>query len=521
MVFYFFVDWLVSEGFFMLGSSGLLDPAVGFYLDELETTMDILIPSNPLDRVIGQDHAVKMAKLAVRQRRHLLLVGYPGVGKSMIAKAVAFLLPPPKEEVWVVHNPKNPERPLVEIVSGDAKRREEHVGQLVKPREIPFEVAVRLGYRCKRCGALSSATSLTCPHCGEEKEVDKGDFSSPFRDLYEKFVFPIECKHLRRVVPHTIRKDDGREEVVVYEAVHHDPEGLSVRVLRQVDLETLGRFERSRPRKVLVPLNRKTFVQATGASETELLGDVLHDPYGSHPELGTPPYKRVIAGAIHEAHEGVLYVDELPHLGHIQSFLLTAMQEKKFPITGRNPQSSGSNVRVDGVPCDFMFIGACNIQDLHMILSPLRSRIQGNGYEVLLNSTMPDTPENRAKIAQFVAQEVVSDGRIPHATREAIEELVKEAIRRAEVIDGEKNAITLRLRDLGGVIRMAGDLAVEEGCNLIEGRHMRDAIRICVPVEEQVKRQFGSLERALRGEMTQAVRLKSGYSNFEGLARYG
>lgn len=505
----------------MSSSRGLLDPSVGFYLDELETTMDILVPPNPLDRVIGQDHAVKMAKLAVRQRRHLLLVGYPGVGKSMIAKAVAFLLPPPKEEVWVVHNPKNPERPMVEVVRGSARRGEEPVGQLTTPHEIPFEVAVRLGYRCKNCGMLSSATSVSCPYCGDEKEVEKGAFSSPFRDLYEKLVLPIEQKRHRGVVPHTVKRADGKEEVIFYEAVSHDPDGPSVRVLRQSDLEALGAFEKSRPRKILVPLNRETFVQATGASETELLGDVLHDPYGSHPELGTPPYKRVVAGAIHEAHEGVLYVDELPHLGHLQSFLLTAMQDKKFPITGRNPQSSGSNVRVDGVPCDFMFIGACNIQDLPAILSPLRSRIQGNGYEILLNSTMPDTPENRAKIAQFVAQEVVSDGRIPHATREAVEELVREAIRRAEVIDGEKNAITLRLRDLGGVVRMAGDLAVEEGGNLIEKHHMRDAIRMCVPVEEQVRRQFGSLERALTGEMTQANKLKSGYSCAEGLARYG
>ncbi len=511
---------MCGEGCLTSSSAGVLDPAIGFYLDELETTRDIAIPDNPLDRVIGQEHAVKMARLAVRQRRHLLLVGHPGVGKSMIAKAIAFLLPPPREEVWVVHNPKNPERPLVEVVKGGVKRGETHVGEMVTPREIPFDVAVKLGYGCRVCGGLSSATLPVCPYCGERKSVEEGGFSSPFRDLYEKLVFPVEQKRFRRAVPQTIKGEGGKEEVIVYEAVDHNPESPSVRVLRQNDLEVLGEVERSRPRKVLVPLNRKTFVQATGASETELLGDVLHDPYGNHPELGTPPYKRVVAGAIHEAHEGVLYIDELPHLGRLQSFLLTAMQDKKFPITGRNPQSSGSNVRVDGVPCDFIFIGACNIQDLPSILSPLRSRIQGNGYEVLLRSTMPDTPENRAKIAQFVAQEIVSDGRIPHATREAVEELVREAVRRAEVIDGEKNAITLRLRDLGGVVRVAGDLAVEEGSSLIERRHMLHAIRICVPVEEQVKRKFGSFERAVEKEVSH-YRAKQMLANLDGLARYG
>ena len=44
-----------------------------------KTTKDIKIPKDPLERVIGQDRAVKIAKLAAVQRRHLLLVGPPEV----------------------------------------------------------------------------------------------------------------------------------------------------------------------------------------------------------------------------------------------------------------------------------------------------------------------------------------------------------------------------------------------------------------------------------------------------------
>jgi len=39
----------------------------------------------------------------------------------------------------------------------------------------------------------------------------------------------------------------------------------------------------------------------------------------------------------------------------------------------------------------------------------LRSRIRGYGYEVYMKDTMPDTPENRDKIATFVAQEVIKE----------------------------------------------------------------------------------------------------------------
>jgi ATP-dependent Lon protease len=503
----------------------LLNPALGFYIEELETTEDILIPQNPLDRVIGQGHAVKMAKLAVRQRRHLLLVGFPGVGKSMIAQAVAFLLPSPKEEIWIVDNPKSPERPFVETRIGGEVERVKDVGEIVQPDKIPSEVAIKLGFKCKKCGALSSTSNKRCKICGEEK-VGYEDWkaTSPFRDLFETEMFYSSKIQSKINSVHYIKEENDKQEVIVYEQIDTDPLKPSVRVLNQNAQEELREIERNRPSKVLVPLKRKMFLQATGASETELLGDVKHDPYGNHLELGTPPYTRVVPGLIHEAHEGVLYIDELPQLGYLQTVLLTAMQDKKHGISGRNPQSSGSSVRVDSVPCDFIFVGACNIMDLKLILSPLRSRIQGNGYEVLLNSTMQDIPENRAKIAQFVAQEVVTDGRIPHITREAIQELIRESKRRAKIIDGKNDALTLRLRDLGGVIRMAGDLTLEVESPLVEKTHMEQAIKLCLPVEEQIKREFGSFEKALERELPLAQQTldKSKYpENYQNQSLYG
>jgi len=257
---------------------------------------------------------------------------------------------------------------------------------------------------------------------------------------------------------------------------------------------------------VIVPINRLPFVQATGASETELLGDVRHDPFGGHPEIGTPAYMRVIPGAVHEAHEGVLFIDELPQIEHLQSFILTAMQEKKFPITGRNPQSAGASVKVANVPCDFIFVGACNLGDVEKIIQPLRSRILGDGYEILLDTTMPDTEDNRYKLTQFVAQEIERDKRIPPASREAIEEIIKEARNRAFTIDGQRNALTLRLRDLGGIIRYAGDLAKIEESPLIEKKHIVQGIMEARPVEYQIEESYGSLWKGLGKDTGLGVR---------------
>jgi ATP-dependent Lon protease len=247
-------------------------------------------------------------------------------------------------------------------------------------------------------------------------------------------------------------------------------------------------------RKVIIPIDRNTFVQATGASETELLGDVKHDPYGGHPEIGVKPYKRVIPGAVHEAHEGVLFIDEISSLGRLQRSILTAMQDKKFAIIGRNATSSGASVKVDGVPCDFILVAALNFGDMETILPPLRSRILGNGYEVLLNTLMPDTPQNVKKIVQFIAQEIVKDGRIPHADRTAIARILEETRRRAKELDG-KTGLTLRLRNLSGVIKLAGDMTILENSKIITKKHVEMAIEKAKTIEQQAQGRYGSLWR--------------------------
>jgi len=473
-----------------------IDLRRGGRLSDIGTTADIAIPGDPLERVIGQDEAVELARLAARQHRHLLLVGPPGTGKSMIAQAISLHLPRPTEEVQVVHNPESPERPFVEVkaladVERELSARKGAVGELVEPREAPQKVAEQLGFRCASCGRYSTPTETVCPSCERPKNPSLRSLgnNNPFGDLLggivEVTINQLGAAGRNRVT--TTRKRGGAEEVVVFER-----EGEMIRVLDQVALEQRRAQERANPRKVLVPLARNPFVMATGASETELLGDVRHDPYGGHPQLGSLPYDRVVPGSIHEAHEGVLFIDELPHLSHLQRYILTAMQEKRFPISGRNPQSAGASVKVDNVPCDFIFVGACNIQDLPNILSPLRSRVSGAGYEILVETFMPDTEDNRAKLAQFVAQEIAMDRRIPQASRGAVMEIIDEARRRARTFDGKERSLTLRLRELGGLVRTAGDLAVAAGDGLIEERHIRAALKRARAVEDQIKERYGS-----------------------------
>ena len=166
------------------------------------------------------------------------------------------------------------------------------------------------------------------------------------------------------------------------------------------------------------------------------------------------------------------FIDEIATLSHkSQQELLTAMQEKKYSITGQSENSSGAMTRTDPIPTDFVLIAAGNYQDLEKVHPALRSRIRGYGYEVYMNTEMDDSVENRKKIAQFVAQEVVKDGKIPHFSKSAVEEIVFEAKRRAE----RKGKLTLKLRDLGGLVRAAGDVAKEKSHPFVERQDVFEA----------------------------------------------
>jgi Lon-like ATP-dependent protease len=103
-----------------------------------------------------------------------------------------------------------------------------------------------------------------------------------------------------------------------------------------------------------------------------------------------------------------------------------------------------------------------------------------------MEETMPDTPENQKKLAIFVTQEVVKDGKIPHFSKEAVDYIIEEARKKAN----RKGHLTLRLRDLGGLIRAAGDIAVEQNSKIVEKKHILAAKKIARPLEKQLADKF-------------------------------
>jgi len=91
----------------------------------MKSTQDIPVPQKIVDQVVGQDEAVQIIKKAALQRRHVLLIGEPGTGKSMLGLALAELLPKSSlKDILALPNPNDENNPLIQTVQAGTGREE-------------------------------------------------------------------------------------------------------------------------------------------------------------------------------------------------------------------------------------------------------------------------------------------------------------------------------------------------------------------------------------------------------------
>jgi Lon-like ATP-dependent protease len=462
------------------GGDEVLTQSVEEWIEEVkfESTADVPIPERLVDQVIGQEAGSIVIRKAAEQRRHMLMIGDPGTGKSMLARSMTDLLPrDAMEDVLVYPNEDDENEPRVRTVpAGRGDRIVKIQKEAIRMQREKSQKVLLVAFAA--IGFLLLIAAL-----------QSGDF---FTLLFGGFLLAFGYMFIR---------------------------------------SRLGAADESRIPKVLVkhdPNDLPPFVDATATLSGSLLGDVRHDPFQSG-GMETPAHDRVEPGAIHRAHKGVLYIDEINLLRlEEQQALLTAMQERAFPISGRSERSSGALTKTEPVPCDFILIAAGNLDAIQGMHPALRSRIRGYGYEVYVNSEMPDTSRNRRRLIRFIAQEVQRDldtvREIPHFHKSAVATILREAQRRA----GRRGKLSLRLRELGGLVRIAGDLAIEEGAPLTTSKHVIAARNIAKPLEQQVadrmieRRQDYSLlvnsgERVGRVNGLAVLGANSGLSDFSGI----
>ena len=462
------------------GTDEIMTLAVDKWIEgvEFSSTEEVPIPETLVDQVIGQETGSVVIKKAAEQRRHMLMIGDPGTGKSMLAKSMTELLPKDVlEDVLIYPNEDDENAPRVRCVPASRGDR------IVKLQRGAIRQQKERSQKMLLIAFAAIGFLLVIA------TLQTGDIITL---LFGGFLLMFGYMFIR-----------GR----------------------------LGASDESRIPKLLVKHEMDElppFIDATATLSGSLLGDVRHDPFQSG-GMETPAHDRVEPGAIHRAHKGVLYIDEVNLLRlEEQQALLTAMQERAFPISGRSERSSGALTKTEPVPCDFILIAAGNLDAIQGMHPALRSRIRGYGYEVYVNSEMPDTSRNRRRLIRFIAQEVIRDmgtnREIPHFDKSAVGIILREAQRRA----GRRGKLSLRLRELGGLIRIAGDLASEEGAQLTTAAHVLGARNIAKPLEQQVadrmierRRDYSLLvnsgERVGRVNGLAVLGANSGLSDFSGI----
>ena len=437
---------------------------------DIESTEQVPIPDKLVDQVIGQEAASIVVRKASEQRRHMIMVGEPGTGKSMLARSMTEFLPPEQlEDVLVYRNQEDENEPKVRTVPAGrgsrliAERRAHVRQQRERTNRTLLFIALVVG------AALLLAT------------ISSGEILT---FIFGSFILVFGYFFLRT------RLTAGDESNIPKLLIKH---------------------ERS---------DEPPFVDATGSLAGALLGDVRHDPFQSGADLATPAHERVEPGAVHRANKGVLYIDEIRMLRmEEQQALLVAMQERELSISGRSERSSGALTKSEPVPTDFILVAAGNLDSIQNMHPALRSRIRGYGYEVYVNTDMKDTERNRRRLIRFIAQEVRNEMKkdtgksIPHFDKQAISLVLKEAQRRS----GRRGKLSLRLRELGGLVRIAGDLAAEDGSTLTHSKHVVRARAIAKPLEQQVADRY--LER--QSEYSMLVNEGNRVGRVNGLAVLG
>ena len=381
-------------------------------------------PEKLIDQVIGQEHAVEVIKKAAIQRRHVMMIGSPGTGKSMLGKAMAEMLPKEElQDILAYPNSDDSNNPVIRTVSGGRGKQIVAAHKAEAKKKIQFRNTLLMLLLI----GIIGYSFLTYQWL-------MGIIAAAFVFMALRYTTPRE----EAMVPKLLVSNDTK--------------------------------------------NIAPFIDGTGSHAGALLGDVRHDPFQSG-GLETPAHDRVEVGAIHRAHGGVLFIDEINTLDpHSQQNLLTALQEGEFPITGQSERSSGAMVRTEPVPCKFVMVAAGNLDAIKGMHPALRSRIRGYGYEVYMADSMEDNEDNRRKYIRFIAQEVKNDAKIPHFDQSAIDEILREAKRRSN----RKGHLTLKLRDMGGLIRVAGDIARQENAILTTSVHVITAKSTARSIEDQV-----------------------------------
>jgi Lon-like ATP-dependent protease len=431
------------------------------------------------------------AKTVISPGPYLLLLGDPGTGKSLIGRALAEKLTQVYQEngtklfdVLCWKNPTLPSEPKISLQkAGEGKK----VLQSEQLKELKRKFTTKVGLRVLEVLLITVGLFLLSLgfyflfQTWQTWKVNADYLGEPLQQYYNNSFSNYLIAEFVSLVPATFIPAGT---LIFF--------GIFIwwfsKLMGSGGLKGIGGSQQTDVPKLIVDNSsgHAPFIDATGHRSAQLFGSIAWDPYQTG-GLGTPEHQRVSAGDVHVASLGILYIDEIKNLDQEEAItLLTVLEDGQLPITLRGRTHGGDtaamSVSTEPVPAITFLVGAGNFDSISQIHPALMDRIYGYGKVVRMNDDMPNTVENRRKYVQFIAQEVKRFYLAPFS-QEACIQITEEGRRRSN----KKDALTTRFRPLISIIKTAATLAMKEGCEIVENRHVKEAIeQHCKTIQRQI-----------------------------------
>jgi len=479
-------------------------------------TSQIQIPDDPIDCVIFQDRAKRAIRKIAQNKGHILMVGRPGTGKSMLAKMFKEVLSKaigdylrPKE--IIVAYPGN-DRNHIRV----AYEKPTKMDKILADCNSAIEIARSSMDEFSLSDQIQSARNVkiglilaTCLGAGGGFFFPPAFIAAGLTGMGSIFMHMQENNHraqekIQRET-NTGAKNDVKHLQDMVPEVLYDPRN---------DKDLMARI--SEP------------------SARNMKGGFRHDPYQSG-NLQTPSHKRAYLGA--HAKSPIIYIDELKTLVKVgyMADLLEIMQNKQYVLEGGRSTGSGAADRSENhLKADNIIVACCNHDTLAYLQEEgdgaFLSRIEDKGEIIHMESAVPETDENIKQIAQYVKQEIknlaeefkeawgeiiekegyesvrkrsehVYGRSLPADFKLTVREFSKPAVLeiakelRCRASDGKLSSI---LRPINGVIKSAEFEAVMENTSLVEPRHVRQSLEEHLSLEGGLSKEIGEHKKYLK-----------------------
>jgi ATP-dependent Lon protease len=486
------------------------------HLDFFETTAEIALPEDPIERVVFQDRAKAAIRKIAQNRGHILMVGRPGTGKSLLANMFKEVLDRSMGEYL---------RPSRAIVAYPGKDRH-HI-------RIAYESPEAIDHTLAR---LLDDIHIVAENAGEF------NLAEPIRSIrrakYWLAAAAVATGLAGVFFPPAFIATGltgiGAVFMFIQENQHRAQEMIQRHALGG-RRHSVKHLEDMLP-EVLFDPRRETQLMARVAEPDarSMKGGFRHDPYQSG-QLHTPAHKRAFLGA--HATAPIIYIDELKTLirADYMPELLEIMQSKAYILEGGRRSGSGSADRSeDLLKAENIFIACCN----HDTLSYLNqegdgaflSRIEDKGEIIEMESAVAEDRKSIHQAAQYIKQEIDHLGRefdalwgdilkkegregvrqrseyimgraLPEGfaltprefSRAAVMEIIKEL--RCRASDGKLSCI---LRPINGVIKSAEFIAIAENTGHIQPEHIRRALAEHMSLEGAMTRELIEQKKDLK-----------------------